>query len=689
MKLADLLAAWPLTRQGPESWLAVFADVEDAHTVIRACGATLARPMRHADVIGALVQQGEFELAALLLQDEAFLTHVEASLVKDLEAQVERVTAAAIEELRGTLAGLSERAQRLGVRVEAEAILKLGSRRLREGRSRLKPLEQQVTEAEFKQVRELERRLGETARPPALNGQMFEEWKANVAQALRLGALEAAAAAIEAGPSADRPPAVSVPSPPIWPYSTEPLDGVVDCFFGDGLIPPGFERYVPDASDEAAWRLLKALKAVGKEEGEPERAALLQALAAVLECEVLRTEASAAGTVIHVDDLSAPGFHAFGRRRWPKGIPLWLPSQAQASPAVPAGELVVRVVRGPPDPADNTLHLRLQDVFAVLHDHTRRRSRLLAQLGRQLPLDRAFDTVIVDESTRWERQDLPGGLLLAEQPTLLVAAPGMGKSTLLAELAAQSPESAIVEASKEGELPQARVLLIDGVDRLSADAVRGMTRELHWARTSQNPAPAVLVAVRSEAREMIERSAAGMFRVIELPPRSAASLREQARVMLGWVGIEAEVPGSYDRLAFLASGNPTLLFHLCRALAVLLACAGGRRRRFELAHVEQAWQGSTFSQAARELLWTPLQSHEGAAEVLRAVADFAEPGKPLSREDLAWALGGREAAWVESRVRLLRGYGLLRVTEERIGLASGGVALLARAWTAPATTPNT
>lgn len=218
MKLADLLAAWPLTRQGPESWLAVFADVEDAHTVIRACGATLARPMRHADVIGALVQQGEFELAALLLQDEAFLTHVEASLVKDLEAQVERVTAAAIEELRGTLAGLSERAQRLGVRVEAEAILKLGSRRLREGRSRLKPLEQQVTEAEFKQVRELERRLGETARPPALNGQMFEEWKANVAQALRLGALEAAAAAIEAGPSADRPPAVSVPSPPIWPY---------------------------------------------------------------------------------------------------------------------------------------------------------------------------------------------------------------------------------------------------------------------------------------------------------------------------------------------------------------------------------------------------------------------------------------------------------------------------------------
>lgn len=265
----------------------------------------------------------------------------------------------------------------------------------------------------------------------------------------------------------------------------------------------------------------------------------------------------------------------------------------------------------------------------------------------------------------------------------------MGKSTLLAELAAQSPESAIVEASKEGELPQARVLLIDGVDRLSADAVRGMTRELHWARTSQNPAPAVLVAVRSEAREMIERSAAGMFRVIELPPRSAASLREQARVMLGWVGIEAEVPGSYDRLAFLASGNPTLLFHLCRALAVLLACAGGRRRRFELAHVEQAWQGSTFSQAARELLWTPLQSHEGAAEVLRAVADFAEPGKPLSREDLAWALGGREAAWVESRVRLLRGYGLLRVTEERIGLASGGVALLARAWTAPATTPNT
>jgi hypothetical protein len=689
VKLADLLAAWPLTRQGPESWLAVFADGEDVHAVIRACGATLARPMGHAEVIGALVQQGEFELATLLLQDEAFLAQAEATFAKDLEVQVERATAAAVEELRGRLAGLSERAQRLGVRVEVESILRLGSRRLREGLSRLKAVEQEVTQAEFKQVRDLERRLGETACPPALNGQMFEEWNASVAQALRLGAIEAAAAAIEAGPSADRPPAVGVPTPPIWPYSKEPLDGVVGWFFGDGLIPPGFERHVPEASDEAAWRLLKALKAVGEKEGEPERAALLHALAAVLECEVLRTEASAAGTVIHVDDLSAPGFHAFGRRRWPKGIPLWLPVQAQASPSVPAGEFVVRVVRAQPAPADNTLHLRLQDVFAVLHDCTRRRSRLLAQLGRQLPLDRAFDTVMVDESTRWERQDLPGGLILAEQPTLLVAAPGMGKSTLLAELAGQSSEAAIVEASTGGELPQARVLLIDGVDRLSADAVRGMTRELHWTRTSRNPAPAVLVAARPEAREMIERNAAGMFRIIELPPRSAASLREQGRVMLGWVGIEAEVPGSYDRLAFLASGNPTLLFHLCRALAVSLASAGERRRRFEPAHVEQAWQDSTFRLSARELIWGPLQSHEGAEEVLRAVVDFAEPGKPLSREDLAWAVDGREAAWVESRVRLLRGYGLLRVTEEGIGLAPGGVALLARAWTAPATTPNT
>lgn len=153
--------------------------------------------------------------------------------------------------------------------------------------------------------------------------------------------------------------------------------------------------------------------------------------------------------------------------------------------------------------------------------------------------------------------------------------------------------------------------------------------------------------------------------------------------MLGWVGVEAAAPGSYDRLAFLAGGNPTVLFYLCRALVGVLA-SEGTRRRFTQRHVEAAWKDRGLRTAVRSLLWRPLQELPGLSETLQVLVDFCDPGETLGLDDVIWAvnetLGAQEPAWLEERLSLLSRYGLIRRAEEEIGLALGGAGLLVRSW---------
>lgn len=682
MKTTELLLAWPWTRRAPESWLAIF-DTTTPLTSIRVCGAALARPRSPEQVIIALIELGEFEMSALLLQDETFLAMVDAGTAKDLELRVERAVAAAVEEFRSKLAGISGRAKQFEIPCDEQAILNLAKKSSREAMKLLAQVEQDVAEFEVSRVKQLRRRLDGVVAPAGMAEHVQEEWKANIAQAIDLGAVDAAEAAIEAGPSMDLPPTVAVPTPPVLAYRTEPLGRVIGWFFEKGVIPPGFERYIPPASDASGWALLHAIRTYSEQPDAAASSALLSALAAVLECRILRTEFEE-GTLLHVDDLSAPALHAFGRRRWPDGIPFWLPAPQDEQTAV--AEAVVYVAGSPGARRDSALRISLADVLAVLYDRSHRRARLLAQLGRQLPLHRAFDVMMLDESVRWERQDVPSGLLSTEQPVLLVSAPGMGKSTLLRELVASQEGSVLIDSSPNGELPVGGWILIDGVDKLDQNGLRALIREVLWARSTRKPAPKIVLAGRPETREVIQQLAAEMFSTLELTPRSAAALREQARVMLGWVGIEAAVSGLYDRLAFQASGNPTLLFYLCRALAGVLSNAGTRRRRFDAKDLDKAWHDLSFRNAARDLLWAPLQAQEGATAVLRTIVDFSEPGNPLRLDDLTWAIAAenseRNATWVAQRVRILQGYGLVRVTDCRIGLSLGGIAALVCAWSA-------
>lgn len=682
MKPPEMIGAWTLAARGPSSWLAYCTGVAGSVALARACAATLAKPMEPTEVLGDLLAAGEFDAAELLLQDSGVFAGFDAEVLHDLETRLEQARAAAVEIVRGKLADLQARAAARGLVVNEGDVVQAVKRQKSAGVGLLEQEERRIEDAETSVVQQLRSALAQSD-PGGLDGTAYAEWQANVEHAISLGALEAARAAIEMGPSGDRPPLVGVPSPPVWPYRSEPLHFVVDWMLGEGVIPPGFDRYRPETDDRDAWRLLEVLRegaSLGTE-------AVLHALAGVVGSKVIDAKVREDGVLGRLDNLGAQGFHAFGPRAWPSGIPVWLPAgDASAHPDDVDNGLVIEVAVGPKaGTARHILRLDVHDILAVLEDREHRRGRLLAQLGRQLPLDMAFVDLRADASVRWERSDLPPGLASGELPVLLVGAPGMGKSTLLLELSeAQCEHARIASAAAGGDLPDVDLILIEDADRLGADELRVFVRDVHRARTTRTPPRRVLVATRPEKVPVIERVAKKMFDVVELPPRSSAALREQARTMLGWIGVEATSPGCYERLAFLAGGNPTVLFLLCRALTKALAREGIDRRRFTPHHVQLAWEDSDARASVRELLWTPIKDFDGASGTLRVLVDFCVLGETISLADVTWALnetlGERQEEWIVERLTLLRRYGLVREVKGSFGLRLGWAGMLVRSW---------
>lgn len=678
MTLASLLKNWRFTRSSASTWNALLAGDQVPESLVRAVASALARPIPEAQVVRELVGEGAFDAAALLLADDGFLSSPGGELAHALDGELEQARSAHVGRMRGRLTELDARAARLGIPLNvADFERRLGGSRA-DDEGLLDGLGARIRAAEDAQVAELRGRLHALAEAQVGNP-LFDAWKASVEQALLFGALGAAEAALDRGPSDDVVRAFEVPPPPVWPYRAEPLDRVVGWFLGEGVVPPGFERYLPSAEDEPALAFLRSVARPGAKASE----AALRAMAGILGCTLTEIEETEKGFTGCLSDLSAPGLHALGRARWPTGVPIWLSDKTDdPDPAVTDGNLLVRLVLGRgARRAERVLHLAVDDVLAVLHD-PRRRERLIAHLGRQLPLDTAFDACFADLSVRWERSDVRDLVELDKPPTLLIGAPGMGKSTLLKEIARVSG-GALMEAGKEVELPSAPVVLVDGVDVGDESRVRQLVREIHWALTTRVPAPVVVVAARPEARALFDRIGASMFEAYHLPARSLGALREQAVTMLAWVGIQAQNPGSYDRMAHLAGGNPTVLFHLCRALTESMGRGQGGRR-FTPGQLEDAWGSVSFNDAVRKLLWEPIERVDGAAETVRALCDYASLGAPLSLTDLAWALGdgGGERAheWVVSRLDLLVAYGLVDREGAGYRVALGGPGMLARAW---------
>lgn len=676
MKQEELLSAWSLVARGP-AWQAYCAGETDPVALARACACTLASPVDPTTLFDRLLAAGDFDAAELLLES-AFLEGVDAEHLHELESTLERGRSAAVGEVQGQLVDLEARAVARDVVLRKGDIVEAVRRHRNVGLDLLGKEEQRVQAAEVALVQKLRMALDESG-PGELDEVAHAEWRANVEHAIDLGAIEAARAAIEMGASLDRPPLVGVPLPPVWPYRTESLRIVVDWMFGEGVIPPGFERYRPRNDDAEAWRFLEALRA-GRTLGTK---AVLSGIAGVLETSVESVEVREDGVLGRLENLGAPGFHAFGPCAWPAGIPIWLPSGDAPPPSERVvNGLILELAVGTESGTTSVLRLDVHDALAVLRDREHRRERLLAQLGRQLPLERAFTDLHADAAISWDRCTLPPELMSGQRPMLLVGAPGMGKSTLLLKLAeADGDKATVLSAAVGGDLPEAELLLIDEADRLDADELRTFVRDVHWARTTHTLTPRVLVATRPEKVSAFEQVAKKMFEVVELPPRSVPALREQARTMLGWVGVEAVSPGSYDRLAFLAGGNPTVLFFLCRALSAVLSREN--QRRFTPHHVALAWEDSELRKSVRDLLWTPLQGFEGAADTIQVLVDNCA-GETLAVDMIAWVIeetiGQRQPDWLAERLTLLRRYGLVRELDGNYGLGLSGPAMLVRSW---------
>lgn len=678
MRRSKLLEAWPLTHAASAAWRTYLSDAVDDADVIRAVGRTLARRVHKPEAaIRELVSLGEIEAASLLLANDEFVSAAGGTKLRQLESEVERARVVARNEVSARVVELQERARRVGRTLHVDALLSRSGRRRSDDELSLAALEQEVRKAEDTRVHDIRRRLDDLSTG---DHSSIESLRVVVEQAIAFGDTETAEAALVRGPSLDVATSLRVPPPPVWPYRREPLARVASWFFGEGALPPGFDRFRPAAADPAAAAFLGATRGSPSEQGD----ALLAGLAAVLATDVLQVDGSENGRTGYFADLSAPGLHAFGRSRWPNGVPIWLPHDPAApNPYVRPGELLIRLVsEADVEQRDRVLHLSIHDVLAVLHD-TRRRERLLALLGRQVPLDCAFGERLADVSVRWARSDVPSldELRRAEhRAVVLVGAPGMGKSTLLAELAREHG-GVLVKASRDDELHTGVVSFVDGVDDLDDKEIRRLARDIHWVTSKGDPSSVVLVAVRPVTRSRLMDAGDSMFGEFVLSPRSIGALREQAATMLGWLGVAASNPGSYDRMALLAGGNPTVLFMLVRALVSVLSATGNGRRKFDPEHVERAWRSESFRSDVRALLWDSIAGVEGVRAIVRALVDFA----PISRDELLWVIAeaaGRELepAWLERPLDILVLHGLVDLGSQEITPAVGGLGLLLPMW---------
>ena len=659
MNTSELLREWALTRRRQEAWQAMFT--EDPQQAAIACCVALAAPQSPREMFAALLVDGEFELAELLLLDEQTCAELGADTIAALTGQVESARREALAALEVHLAPLMNRADRTGVDIDGAAIRRVAEVRRAAALTALAAAEAEVQGAEARQVLRLRERL---AHAP----EGYVDWRLAVERAIDFGAIEEAAGMLDAGPSVERPPSFTVPSGPLWPFGEHRLVELLDWFRESEPAPAWFSRIVPprDGTNDVAWRLIDGVAAWCGARGEREREHLLRAFAAVMECRVLGSAfKDGYGRVIRIEAASAPGFHAFAARRWPDGLTVGL-----------ADEVLLVFV------GEHVIELSLRDVLATVAAADRR-AHLLAALGRQLPLAAAFVSTLADEGVRWERHDLPRDLLTRERIVVLVSAPGMGKTTLLRELAALHPGAKLVDASPGVELPEASALLIDAADVLDVAALRSLLLEAQWARTTRHPQPAVLIAGRPE---LVARLAVppGTMEVARLPSRSAVSMREQARVTLAWVGVDATRPGLYDRMAWLASGNPTLLFLLCRAAAVVLAARGPTVRRLDEDVLDRAWTSDEFVRSARRLLFDPLQATPQAQSVLRTITELARPHETIDRDTLLWAMReaepARDRAWLDGHLRLLEDYGLLQTRDVGVRLSAGGITQLVYRW---------
>lgn len=683
MSRQDLLGVWEQTRRSAELWRAVMGQASTE--LLRAVARGLASPQSPDEVARSLIEEGAFEQAELLLIDDHFAASIDLERRNELEAQLEGARSRAFDTMNRELEQLRLRADPLNLELNTDAVVEVAVQSQSQARGLLQDLEAQVEEAE-QEHQEALRAKARAVKKGELDAVDLERWRMSVEQSIELGELHAAEASLARGPTADRPPALKVPTLPIWPHRQERWQDVVAWFLGNQARPPAFDRYLP--ADEHGQELIRALGSWARLDDTTQRSLTLMALANVLGCNTSEIREHQSGCTMRFDDLSAPGLHAFGRSRWPQGVPILLPCRdpdlrlEESRLGLEEAEWVIRLAVEETPVRDREIPLDIHDVLAALSTPMPRQT-LLACVGRRFPLAYAFGGSTADLSVRWERSDIPEPLRQRGAIVVLLGAPGLGKSTLMQVLCEEEPEHRLLspkDVDDLANLPSTRLLVLDDMETLDEDQLAKVSGELDWASEMGDVPDRVILSGRPELA--LKLPADHSYPMETLAHRSLDALRAQARTMLGWLGVQAETPGLHTRMAFMASGNPSILYLLCGTLCRRIAERREGHRRFIQDDLDAAWHDDQLREQMAALLIDPVRAVDGALAVLSAVTEFGLD-HPLTMDELEQALAllrnmTHDRPWLEARVKLLQRYGLLERKDDVVQLASGGIGAVVR-----------
>lgn len=673
MKLDDaLLGRWPGLRSHPNLWARHLRD--ELQHLGRGVSEALLEPHPPAKMLEALIEAEEWEAAALFLTDEIGTKGLSPEELRQWEEQLRRARAASIAKLRAQWDDISQQAEALELPAAQEPLW--GER----GAVVRLAIERRAEEVSAEQARRASA-LHERVRGLSEAETTLRE---EVGALISAGALKEAEQLIEGTRASAQSP---LPSPPVWPYrGPSDLRTWLAWYFDEEPRPMAFDRFGPQPTDNAAWRLLEALYRPVRDEGE-----------VILRCIGKLMGAEAIGLVRRVDGwhgrfvgLADTGLSALGAARWPDGVAVWLPADPTAPPPrLSPDELVIRLAMEEHVPtAPGQLVLRPSQLLGALGlAPEERRRRLLAALGAEIPLDRLFERVVADASTAWPVFEAIEKKLLREErqdqrPVLVSAPPGIGKTVLLQRLAQATGASVIGPST---ELPEVGTVLIDCARGLDAPAARRLVQAIHWIATQDVHPPLVVVSARPETAIVLERVRSGFFRREPLEALCHADARRSAQIQLAWGGVRTESPWLFDRLASLSAGNPQALAHLCEALTRVMFSMDPHQRTFTEEHVAKAWSDTSLRVALRALCWDPLADRAEIRAVARAIVECGDDAGQLTRADLRWAVDKLydtplEGAALTDAVALLQAYGFVEASADSVTLRRVGPALLLPSW---------
>lgn len=574
----DPLRAWGRAWEIPELWSALcrkeqrLTTEEIARMVVR----RLANPAEPKEIFREFLQLGEFDAASELLRLPAF-----RKAIKDQGEDLDSLS----DELA------HEQVSRLRTFDQRALVLRMRAQRIEHAEG----LGKQLDEARRQCVKRV------AAAEQALR-KLDEE----------LARRESARSEPVPGPDGGAP----IPYKTNWPFEDPPALCCRWFLSGAGLLdeglPAGFlDRWA--ASDESALGLITAMYAV-LAPTQALDAAVVSVFALALErflgCEaddeppaVLEKD-GAFRTVLR--GLPSHGLPAFSRTFYPDGVPLLVQSGAARISEFPES-LSILFCAEPTVCPERVLQIQPRHLFPLMKHNSHRDLHVIRELAAQLPYTRMMPmSLLPTPDLRIGRDAELRALEQGQGPIFLIAAEGMGKSTLLSAYEQSIGEKALSQIEivddldKEPE-PKRRVeeLLARG-DRAIITCTPGLWQELKSLFTSP---PQILL----------------------LKPLPLEEIRAYLLSLFDMLNISCEPPQLLDQIVFCSGGHPGILFSLLRQLFEHQASRSMRKRiSISEAALEAAWTAAPFRQISAELLLAPLGRRPPQLQMLYRLIELSD-----------------------------------------------------------------